>query len=96
MFSEHKPGLLLYVGKKIKFTWLQITENRCELSAMISENFEITCLKWLKHHTCAPIKPSVTSENFIFFSSLIFVSGNLALKSKEVKCYQKWLKMGLN
>ena len=58
---------------------------------MISENFEITCLKWLKHHTCALIKPSVTSENFIFFSSLIFVSGNL--KSKEVKCYQKWLKM---
>ena len=62
---------------------------------MISENFEITCLKWLKHHACAPIKPSVTSENFIFFSSLIFVSGNLALKSKEVKCYQKWLKNGV-
>ena len=62
---------------------------------MISENFEITCLKWLKH-TCAPIKPIVTSENFIFSPSLIFVSGNLALKSKEVKCYQKWLKMGLN
>ena len=79
--------------KTFKFTSLQITKNRCELSAMISENFEITCLKWLKHHTCALIKPSVTSENFIFFSSLIFVSGNLALKSKEVKCYQKWLKM---
>ena len=63
---------------------------------MISENFEITSLKWLKHETFAPIKPSVTSENFIFFSSLIFVSINLALKSKEVKCYQKWLKMGLN
>ena len=63
---------------------------------MISENFEITCLKWLKYHTCAPIKPCVTSENFIFFSSLIFVSVNLSLKSKEVKCYQKWLKMGLN
>ena len=45
--------------------------------------------------TCAPIKPSVTSENFVFFSSLIFVSGNLALKSKEVKCYQKWLKNGV-
>ena len=60
---------------------------------MISENFEITCLKWLKHHTCAPIKPSVvTSENFISFSSLIFVSVNLVLKSKVVKCYQKWLK----
>ena len=60
---------------------------------MVWENFEITCLKWLKHHTCALIKPNVTSEHFIFFSSLIFVSGNLALKSKEVKCYQKWLKM---
>ena len=56
---------------------------------MISENFEITCLKWLKHHICAPIKPSVTSENLIFFSSLIFVSGNLALKSKEVKQQQQ-------
>ena len=62
---------------------------------MISENLEITCLKWLKHHTCALIKPSVTSEIFIFFSTLIFVSGNLALKSKEVKCYQKWLKNGV-
>ena len=30
-----------------------------------------------------------------FFSSLIFVSGNLALKSREVKCYQKWLKNGV-
>ena len=75
--------------KTFKFTRLQITKNRCELSAMISENLEITCLKWLKHHTCAPIKPSVTSENFIFFSSLIFVSGNLALKSKEVKQQQQ-------
>ena len=56
---------------------------------MISKNLEITCLKWLKHHTGAPIKPSVTSENFIFFSSLIFVSGNLALKSKEVKQQQQ-------
>ena len=28
-------------------------------------------------------------ENFIFFSSLIFVSGNLALKSKEVKQQQQ-------
>ena len=53
---------------------------------MISENLEITALKWLKHRTCAPIKPS---ENFIFFSSLIFVSGNLALKSKEVKQQQQ-------
>ena len=26
----------------------------------------------------------------------MFVSGNLALKSKEVKCYQKWLKMVKN
>ena len=60
---------------------------------MISENFEITRLKWLKQHTCAPIKPSVTRENFIFFLIFNFVSGNLALKSKEVKCYQKWLKM---
>ena len=83
------------LDKTFKFTWLQITENRCELSAMISENFEITCLKWLKHHTCALIKPSVTSENLIFFSSLIFVSGNLAVKSKEVKCYQKWLNNGV-
>ena len=56
---------------------------------MSSENLKITCLKWLKHHTCAPIKPSVTSENFICFSSLIFVSGNLALKSKEVKQQQQ-------
>ena len=75
--------------KTFKFTLLQITKNRCELSAMISENFGITCLKWLKQHTCAPIKSSVTSENFIFFSSLIFVSGNLALKSKEVKQQQQ-------
>ena len=30
-----------------------------------------------------------------FFSSLIFVSVNLALKFKEVKCYQKWLKNGV-
>ena len=36
--------------KTFKFTWLQITKNHCELSAMISENFEITCLKWLKHY----------------------------------------------
>ena len=79
--------------KTFKFTWFQITKNRCELSAVISEKFEITCLKWLKHRTCALIKPSVTSENFIFFSSLDFVSVNLALKSKEVKCYQKWLEM---
>ena len=34
------------------------------------------------------------NENFIFFSSLMSV--NLALTSKDVKCYQKWLKMGLN
>ena len=47
---------------------------------MILESFEITCLKWLKNHTCAPIKPSA----------------NLILKSNEVKCYQKWLKMWLN
>ena len=38
--------------KTFKFTWLQITKNCCELSAMISENFEITCLKWLKHDMC--------------------------------------------
>ena len=30
-----------------------------------------------------------------FFSSLIFVLVNLALKSKEMKCYQKWLKNGV-
>ena len=71
--------------KTFKFTWLPITKYRCELSAMISENFEITCLKWLKHHTCAPIKPSVTSENSIFFSSLIFVSANLVLKWNVTK-----------
>ena len=58
MFSDHKPGLLLE---------LQMTKNRCELSAMISENFEITCMKWLRNHTCTPVKPSVTNENFIFF-----------------------------
>ena len=48
-----------------------MTKNRCELSAIISDfhDFEITCLKWLKHHTCAPIKPSVTNEYF-FFSHL--------------------------
>ena len=79
--------------KTFKFTLLQITKNRCELSAMISENVEITCLKWLKNYTCAPIKPSVTNENFIFFSSFIFVFVNLALKSKEVKCYHKWLNL---
>ena len=56
---------------------------------MISENFEITCLKWLKPHTCALIKPNDTRENFICFSSLILVSGNLALKSKEVKQQQQ-------
>ena len=38
----------------------------------------------------APIKPSVTIENFVFFSSLMSV--NLTLTSKDVKCYQKWLK----
>ena len=47
-----------------------MTKNRCELSAMISEYFEITCLKWLKHHTGTPVKPSITNENFILF--LIF------------------------
>ena len=52
MFSDHKPGLLLYVGKTFKFTSLQMTKNRGELSAMISENFEITCLKSLRSHTC--------------------------------------------
>ena len=62
------------------------------MSATISENFEIICLKWLEHHTCAPVKPNVTNENLIFFSSLCM----LTLKSKEVKYYQKWLKMGLN
>ena len=60
-----------------KLLQVQVAKNQVEMSAMISENFEITCLKWLKHHTCALIKPSVTSENFIFFSSLIFESGNL-------------------
>ena len=48
-----------------------------------------------KNHTCTPVMPSVTNENFIFFSSIIFVSVNHALKSKEVKCYQKWLKNGV-
>ena len=62
-----------------------MAKNQVELSAMISENFEITCLKWLKHQTCVPIKPS---ENFIFFLSLIFVSGNLALKL----IYQDYMK----
>ena len=72
-----------------------MTNNRCELSAIILENFEITCLKWLKNHTCAPVKPSVTNENSFFFSSFIFVFVNLALKSKEVKCDQIWLKNGV-
>ena len=48
---------------------------------MISENLEMA--------KTSHIMPSVTSENFIFFSSLIFVSGNLALKSKEVKQQQQ-------
>ena len=30
-----------------------------------------------------------------FFSHLQFLSGNLALKSKDVKCYQEWLKNGV-
>ena len=34
-----------------------MTKNPCELSAMIAEKFEITCLKGLKHHTCTPVKP---------------------------------------
>ena len=61
-----------------------MTKYRWELSAVISENFEITCLKRLKNHTCTPVKQSVTNENFIFFSA-----------SKEVKCYQNWLKNGV-
>ena len=61
---------------------------------MISENFEITCLKWLKHHTCTPVKPSVTSVTSDFFLIFNFCV-NIALKSKEVKCYQKWLKNGV-
>ena len=65
-----------------------MTKNRCELSAMISDNFEITCLKWLKNHTCTPVKQCVTNENFHFF--LIF-----HLKSKEMKCYQNCLKNGV-
>ena len=81
--------------KFTKFTKL-ITKNRCKLSAMISENFEITCLKWLKiSHSCTS-KPSATNENSFFLSSFNFVFVNLALKSKEVKCYQKWLKMVLH
>ena len=51
--------------------------NAFKRKKLISENFEITCRKWLKLHMCALIKPSVTSENFIFFSSLIFMSGKL-------------------
>ena len=50
--------------KTFIFTLLQISKNRCELSAIISENFEITCLKWLNNRTCAPVKPSVTNEHF--------------------------------
>ena len=69
--------------KTFKFTRLQITKNRCELSAMILVNFEITFLKWLKHHTCAPVKPYVTNENFIFFSSFIFVSVTSLLNPKK-------------
>ena len=72
-----------------------MTKNRCQLSAMISENFEITYLKWLKNHKRAPVKSSVTNENSFSFPSFIFVFVNLDLKSKEVKCYQKWLKDGV-
>ena len=43
-----------------------MTKNRCELSTMISENYEITCLKWLKNHTGTPVKPSDTNENSFF------------------------------
>ena len=35
----------------------------------------------------------VSSENFIFFSSLMSV--NLTLTSKDVKCYPKWLTNGV-
>ena len=90
MFSEHKQtGNFTVCWKKHLNLLDYITKNCWELSAMISEKFEISCLKWLKHRTCAPITPSVASENFMFFSSLIFVSGNLALKSKEVKQQQQ-------
>ena len=84
MFSDHKSELLLHVGKTFKFTRLQITKNLCELSAMISENVEITCLKWLKNRTCSPVKPSVTSENFIFshLSFLCLLSSPESLSRK--------------
>ena len=60
-----------------------MTRNRCELSAMIAE------ISKMAESTNA--KPSVINKNFIFCSSFIFVSVKLALKSKVVKCYQKWL-----
>ena len=67
-----------------------MTKNPWALSAMIAENFEITCLKLRKSHMRTS-KASVTNENFIFFSSFIFVFVNLGFKSTEMKCYQKWL-----
>ena len=64
-----------------------MTKNCWELSAMISENFEITWLKWLKNMTHTHQLSQVLQMK-IFFSSFIFAFVNLALTSKEVKCYQ--------
>ena len=60
-----------------------MTKIRCELSAMISENFEITCLKWLKNHTCSPVKTSVTDENsFLFHLSFLCLLTSLLNQKK--------------
>ena len=62
---------------------------------MISEHFEITCLKWLKNHTAHQLSQVLQMKISFFFSSFIFVFVNLVLKSKEMKCYHKWLKNGV-
>ena len=49
-----------------------MTENRCELSAMISDNFEITCLKWLKI-THAHQLSQVLQMKISFFSHTSFL-----------------------
>ena len=44
--------ILKYIHQKLKLHWkllqVQVTKNQIELSTTVWENFEITCLKWLK------------------------------------------------
>ena len=91
--------ILKYIHQQLELHWkllqVQVAKNQVEMSTMVWENFEITCLKWLKHHTCALIKPSVTSENFSFFSSLIFVSGNLCSQIQRSEMLPKMVKNGV-